>query len=559
MSNYNSLHYIIAMLKAYNINTVVASPGTQNACFNYMVQEDSYFRCFSVLDERSAAYVAAGLARESGKPIVITCTGATASRNYLSAMTEAYYRRIPIIALTFIDADANKYNMHAQFIDRSISQNDVKYESVQLPKINSQGDIKDTLIFLNAALTRAVYNKEPIHIDSPSNFDFMTIKDLPDVWKTDVYDENFEISPTEFASQKIAIFIGSHDKFSQEEEKEISQFALKLNIPIFCDNTSNYYGANKVLTSKISGMQRFKNHPDLIIDIGNVTGEAEHLSVYKKAVIWRVDKFGDFRNRADRPLLKLFRCTEQTFFKKLNRLNILKSKYYDEIKNLVDNNVLPELPLSNALISQELAKNIPNSSSLHVSIYNSLRNINFFDFDKSVDINCNVGGFGIDGGVSTLVGQSLNKPDKMCFGLIGDTAFFYDMNILGNRDIKSNLRILLVNNSRSAEFRLPIHICQRTIGEKTDKLIAAANHNKGGAKGWAQSCGFEYMTSNNKEDFLDKIKDFCNGTYESPLLYEVFVSLKDEQNGLNKIMKENRDVLEESLIDVYHITRKIIK
>ena len=79
---YNTLQYIIAMLKAYKINTVVASPGTRNSCFNYMVQEDSFFECYSVLDERSAAYVATGLAYEKQKPVVITCTGATASRNY---------------------------------------------------------------------------------------------------------------------------------------------------------------------------------------------------------------------------------------------------------------------------------------------------------------------------------------------------------------------------------------------------------------------------------------------------------------------------------------------
>lgn len=101
-ASYNVVHYVIAMLKQYGIKNIVASPGTQNAYFNYFVQEDPYFNCYSVIDERSAAYVATGIAYETGVPVVITCTEATASRNYLSAMTEAYYKKLPIVALTFL-------------------------------------------------------------------------------------------------------------------------------------------------------------------------------------------------------------------------------------------------------------------------------------------------------------------------------------------------------------------------------------------------------------------------------------------------------------------------
>ena len=80
--------------------------------------------------------------------------------------------------------------------------------------------------------------------------------------------------------------------------------------------------------------------------------------------------------------------------------------------------------------------------------------MNYFDLPQNIDVKSNVGGFGIDGACSTLLGQSLVNKDKKCFGLIGDLAFFYDMNILGNRHISNNLRFLLVNNSRGAEFLL---------------------------------------------------------------------------------------------------------
>ena len=91
---------LISLLKAHGISRIVASPGSTNMSFVRSIQEDSYFRIYSCVDERSAAYIACGMAEESGEPVVISCTGATASRNYLSALTEAFYRKIPILAVT---------------------------------------------------------------------------------------------------------------------------------------------------------------------------------------------------------------------------------------------------------------------------------------------------------------------------------------------------------------------------------------------------------------------------------------------------------------------------
>ena len=555
---YNNIHYIIALLKAYGINTIVASPGTQNSYFNYLVQEDSFFRCYSVLDERSAAYMAVGFAYESQKPVVITCTGATASRNYLSAMTEAYYRKIPVIALTFIDAGSNCYNIAPQFVDRSVSPNDVKTVNVSLPIINSEHAVQESLTMLNYALSESVYNNNPVHIDSPSCIDFDNkIKGLPQVWTTKYYDENFiAYKDANFNDKKVAVFIGSHKRFTQEEEKAISDFVEHFDIPVFCDNTSNYHGKNKILTAKIPGMKRLKHFPDVVIDIGMVSGDYNYLPLLRRTVLWRVSRDTKFRNRMNRPLEKFFNCTELTFFTKMISLNIPKQGLYNEIKTLSDSIKIPDLPLCNSLICQELSKHLPKNSSLYVSILNSLRNSNYYEFDDSIILNSNVGGFGIDGGVSTIVGQSLNDKEKMCFGLIGDSAFFYDMNVLGNRHISNNLRLLLVNNGRGIEFRLKLHICEQKIGEKADKLIAAANHYKNGAKGWAESCCFEYMKAETKAEFLAKIEQFCNSKCGKPILFEVFTSTVDEQNGLIEMQSFNKDKLEETLIKCY---RTIIK
>ena len=91
---------LISLLKRHGIHRVVASPGTTNITFVASIQQDSYFEVYSAPDERSGAYIACGLAAETGEPVVLSCTGATASRNYLPGLTEAFYRKLPILAVT---------------------------------------------------------------------------------------------------------------------------------------------------------------------------------------------------------------------------------------------------------------------------------------------------------------------------------------------------------------------------------------------------------------------------------------------------------------------------
>ena len=95
-----AVRLLISLLKQHNIKKIVASPGATNITFVASVMHDEWFEVYSCVDERSAAYMAVGMAEESGESIVLTCTGATASRNYLPAITEAYYRKLPILAVT---------------------------------------------------------------------------------------------------------------------------------------------------------------------------------------------------------------------------------------------------------------------------------------------------------------------------------------------------------------------------------------------------------------------------------------------------------------------------
>jgi 2-succinyl-5-enolpyruvyl-6-hydroxy-3-cyclohexene-1-carboxylate synthase len=186
--------------------------------------------------------------------------------------------------------------------------------------------------------------------------------------------------------------------------------------------------------------------------------------------------------------------------------------------------------------------------------------MNLFDLDDSIDSSCNVGGFGIDGTVSTLVGQSVADKNRLYFGLIGDLAFFYDMNGLGIRHISRNLRLLVVNNHRGVEFRLNPGIEHYFEGD-LDLLTAAGGH-FGSAKGWVESMGFHYMTASTKNEFLSAIEDFCNpdiNRFDCPVFFEVFTEVEDEQEGLRIFTDANLvGVGSKVLNSAKNVARKIL-
>ena len=124
-----NIQIVISLLKAHGIKRVVASPGTTNLSFVASIQQDSFFEIYSAADERSAAYIACGMAAESGEAVVLSCTGATASRNYMPALTEAYYRNLPVLAITSAQHSGRIGALIPQVIDRFSQPNEYDCQS----------------------------------------------------------------------------------------------------------------------------------------------------------------------------------------------------------------------------------------------------------------------------------------------------------------------------------------------------------------------------------------------------------------------------------------------
>ena len=139
-----------------------------------------------------------------------------------------------------------------------------------------------------------------------------------------------------------------------------------------------------------------------------------------------------------------------------------------------------------------------------------------------------------------MMGASFACPDKLFIGIFGDLAFFYDMNVVGNRHVGNNVRILLINNGKGNEFRNYNHPCY-FLGEEADRYVAAAGHygNKSHqlVKDYATDLGYEYLTASGKEEFNSVIDRFLTPeTTDKPMLLEVFTETDDESDALEQTL-----------------------
>lgn len=176
-----SIQILISLLKQHGIKKVVASPGTTNITLVASLQQDDWFEMYSSVDERSAAYIACGMAAESGEPVVLSCTGATASRNYIPGLTEAYYRKLPVLAVTSTQ-DISRIGHHiAQVIDRRIIQNDIALLSEHISVTDDITAEWSNTIKINRALLELRHRGGgPVHINLTTTYSLdYSVKKLP--------------------------------------------------------------------------------------------------------------------------------------------------------------------------------------------------------------------------------------------------------------------------------------------------------------------------------------------------------------------------------------------
>lgn len=557
-----NVQIIVSLLKQHNIKHLVLSAGTRHVPLAHSVENDPFFTCYSVVDERSAAYFAMGLAKELGRPVAIACTSSTATCNYVPGIAEAYYQHVPLLVLTG-DRDPYRLNqLEDQMIDQVDMYKNFCKKCYNLPVVNNDYDKWYCTRLVNEAILELTrHGAGPVQINFPIN---QTIEDIADAsvlelpmyntikridtasreeqWKT--------LSDKLTASKKILVVCGSDSPAPEGQIKAMESFAKKYNCVIATEYLSNincYGSLNSYLVAEaISAKVLREIGPDVVIFFGgnfisrfkillrNIKDSCESWCITDDGVV--VDPFQNLTN--------VFECSREYFFDKMAGLagdienDMVLYNEFVTIKNHVQKEATPEFTMDRERLCafgamRKMAEKIPQHSLLHLSILNSTRIMQMFELKKDITVYSNVGTDGIDGSMSTFYGQAA-VTDRECYLVIGDLSFFYDMNSVGIRGIKNNAHILLINNQGGAEFyfsmgpqRLP-----------NIDLHISASHNKR-AKEWVEANGFTYMSASSIEEYESQLDKFMEKGLQKPVVFEIFT---DKENDV-KVLKAYRSAI----------------
>lgn len=590
-SKIKNVQIIVSLLKQHNIKHIVLSAGTRHVPIAHSVENDDFFVTYSVVDERSAGYYALGLSKQLGEPVALACTSSTATCNYTPAIAEAYYQKVPLLFLT---GDRDPYCLD-QLEDQMINQVDMYRnfckKCVSLPVVETEKDVWYCQRLVNEAILELNHHGcGPVQINFPIN---QSINDIADasVPELPLYNkiERFELTTPEekWAAKvdelkkksRILVVVGSRTPASSELKESIDLFANRYNCVIATEKLSNLWCENALDTylvaESITGAVLRKMEIDLVIFFGG--NYLSRLKVMLKGLknefsSWIINDDGAIMDQYQN-LTSVFECPPEDFFRYFannNPTGVNNRELYGGFTQLINNiknidvatlpdlvnkqaigdakfkklpvpegdELIPSNYLSSFLAMNALSKRIPENSLLHLSILNSTRITQMFSLKKNVQVYSNLGTDGIDGSMSTFLGQSKIEEDRPCYLVIGDLSFFYDMNSVGIRNIGKNVHILLVNNGGGAEFYF-------SMGPKLlpniDMHISAAHNHK--AKEWVEANNFEYYSATNADELNAVIDKFAANDHDRPAILEIFTNKENDV----KILKGYRRAIAQDL------------
>lgn len=547
VSNIKNVSTLVALLKQYDIKDVVMAPGGSDIPIIHVIETDNYFNCYSVVDERSLVYFAMGVSQQKKVPVACVCTSGTAVSNFLPGMTEAYYRNVPLVAIT---ADKNQHyqgQLETQKIEQVGIFGECCKKCVNLPVIRDPEEQWLCERLINEALIELYHHGPgPVQINIPVEGDIAayTNGELPKCKKITLIEGISDSRFSQYVSErirefdKIMVVVGQDVEFTDAEVQCIEKFTHCYNAVISADHQANLHCYGTVNTYPVTEMKKEIAAgllPSLVISIGNNIASYDLKSILRRTADvehWQIDESGRVRD-VFHHLTTVFECTVYDFFSSVGENEIIQNNYlkaWEEQRNSIR---IDNPQYSSFLIAKELAEMIPENSILHLAILNSTRLMQYFPLKKGVMTYSNLGALGIDGCLSSFMGQAVST-DQLAFCLIGDLSFFYDMNAAGICHRSNNIRIILLNNSGAGEFYF-------TLGKKEidtiDRHIAAINGRV--AKGWVESLGYKYYSVRNADE-AHAVLSILGEKSEQPIFVEVFMDIEEDTGTTRDYYKEYR-------------------
>jgi 2-succinyl-5-enolpyruvyl-6-hydroxy-3-cyclohexene-1-carboxylate synthase len=541
---------LVDILAKKGVNNAIISPGSRNAPLTIALVRHPDIITKSISDERSAAFIALGMAQNLKAPVAICCTSGSAAYNYAPAISEAFFQEIPLIVLT---ADRPKEWIH-QHDGQTIYQTDIFGKHVkQSFEIGASYDHPDVIWHIERTINEAVnlaksFPQGPVHINLPLREPFYPSEneeisfprnsrliEIEEIERT-LNKTSWHDILNKFQEYERILIAGGQGEKNDALSQILQKMQEEFQVVCIGDTISN------LGFEAISKHDIFLKHehgslcPELLITFGKsfISKELKTYLRNNKAIEhWHL-QLGDHLIDTFQSLTKIIPMKPFDFFSKIyEELDFEKFRTGDEDKDesyrhewiskerkaniYVERffeKVIHTESFNEFSIIKKLMDALPESSQLHLANSMAVRYANYIgvNFKKNIDVFANRGTSGIDGCVSTALGQALTT-DKLVFLLVGDVAFFYDRNGLWNRYVPDNLRIILLNNHGGGIFRIIDGSNKQVELEDYFETLQTMN-----AKNTAKDAGLEYFFVNTNQDLDKTLTEFFSGRAISKLL-----------------------------------------
>jgi len=549
-SSKRSVQILAHLLQQYGISDIIISPGSRNAPLAIHFSEIDSFNCFSIVDERSAAFVGMGMAMSEKKPVVITCTSGSAAANYYPAVTEAFYSNMPLLILT-----ADRPTDYTDIFDgQTIRQNNLfhqhSYGNFQLLEDSKDDAENINSEIIKKAIELCFEKKGPVHINIPLEEPlYELVSELPNFPSVEhtIRQREYEM-PSHLAaewntSQRIMILVGTRH-YSAELENQLTQLVKNHTVVVLCETNSNLYHEKffKHIDRYITGFteEDYRQYaPDLLITVGqNVVSKRvkQFLRSAHPKQQWHLDEV--WQPDTYFALTQKIEVKPELFFAKLLNFATLEPKSYYNLwdvlrdkKDLKHEQFLNLAEYSDFYFFNKVSHSIPDNYNVHFSNSSAIRYAQLFYFGKK-RIYCNRGTSGIDGSTSTAMGFAI-KNEKPTILLTGDLSFMYDVNGLWNQYIPPFTRIIIFNNGEGNIFKIipgPGNANSNTV----DEFIATKHHKN--VEFLAKHFGFSY-TKVEDEMTLDRVMENFFKADIQPKILEVVTAGKSNAEILKTYFK----------------------
>lgn len=534
-SDKKSILQLVALLKAHEVRRIVLCPGSRNAPIVQSLCNDSYFKCISVTDERSAGYMAMGLALNGGKPAAVCCTSGTALLNIHPAVAEAYYQQIPLVVISGDRPASSIGQMLGQTLPQAHVFGDLVKMSVNLPEVNTEDDELYCNRLVNEALLALYHHgRGPVHINVPVSeplFSFNT-EELPEVRVIrrynglNDYNYNFNEVLARINLFEKRMVLAGQEMMIYQFPKDVER-SLNKNFVWLTEHLSNQTASTKSIVNFDSVLYTLNEKeqktyaPELLITFGG-----HMVSKRLKSFLKNNPPKEHWHIASDGKVVDTYGCLTAVFelspFEFLDRItpflmNIGNASFYQLWANKSKHIPQPNLGFWSVGVVGRFIERLSEKTVLHLGNSSVVRYAQLFTIPRQVEICCNRGTSGIEGSVSSAIGYAY-ASDKLNYLVIGDLSFFYDMNALWNRNYSSNFRILLINNSGGEIFKA----LKMNLSDSTTRFVTAPHETK--AEGWATERGFTYLSAKDDAEFEKALETFMNPdfTQQKPQFLEVF-------------------------------------